>query len=524
MRRLSLVAIAAALLIPIDGFGAGRGGGGGGGGFVGGGGGAGGGRLSGGGGGGGIAGGFSRGIGVGASGPMIHSAPTMSAAPNLRSLPGVGGTGGITPHAYMGPHTYSSPAGHTLANQHMVSPSMISRESRIGHNLPNGLPLQHNVALQSHLNGQTAANRFAVNHNLVTRSLQGVGHASMLRNGAFASLATHNTAMRALGSTTFHGRFAGLNGKFPNGGWFWRHRHPVVAIGWYGPLFWPYAYSDFIDYTFWPYAYDVFWPYAYDDIYVGVFGPYSYEGPAPASGRRVRANRTSATAAQVCRQQVPALTGWPIQEIAHTVQPDESQQAALDDLKDAAGKALDVLQSACPNDLPSTPTGRLAAMRKRIEVMSQALGIVKPVLDRFYNSLSDEQKARFNPISPAARPATPAGVASRLPDLAQVCSGQAAKPTNTPTARIEQALHPTDVQRAALQALDEASAKAADYLKANCSADQALTPPGRVAAMEQRLNAMLEAIKIVQPALESFYGSLSDEQKARFNQLGAQQV
>jgi LTXXQ motif family protein len=32
--------------------------------------------------------------------------------------------------------------------------------------------------------------------------------------------------------------------------------------------------------------------------------------------------------------------------------------------------------------------------------------------------------------------------------------------------------------------------------------------------------AMMEAIKIVQPALENFYGSLTDEQKARFNQLG----
>jgi hypothetical protein len=41
--------------------------------------------------------------------------------------------------------------------------------------------------------------------------------------------------------------------------------------------------------------------------------------------------------------------------------------------------------------------------------------------------------------------------------------------------------------------------------------------------MEQRLNAMPEAIKIVQPALESFYGSLSDERKARFNQLGLPQ-
>jgi hypothetical protein len=31
--------------------------------------------------------------------------------------------------------------------------------------------------------------------------------------------------------------------------------------------------------------------------------------------------------------------------------------------------------------------------------------------------------------------------------------------------------------------------------------------------MEQRLNAMLEAIRIVQPALEKFYGSLTDEQR-----------
>jgi hypothetical protein len=41
--------------------------------------------------------------------------------------------------------------------------------------------------------------------------------------------------------------------------------------------------------------------------------------------------------------------------------------------------------------------------------------------------------------------------------------------------------------------------------------------------MEQWLNAILEAIKIVQPALESFYGSLTGEQRARFNQLGAPQ-
>ena len=55
----------------------------------------------------------------------------------------------------------------------------------------------------------------------------------------------------------------------------WRQHRPFpVVIGWVGPLFWPYAYDDFVDYTFYPYAYDTFWPYAYDDFYDGMFGAY----------------------------------------------------------------------------------------------------------------------------------------------------------------------------------------------------------------------------------------------------------
>jgi hypothetical protein len=58
-------------------------------------------------------------------------------------------------------------------------------------------------------------------------------------------------------------------------------------IGWAGPLFWPYAYNDVIDYTFYPYPYDTFWPYAYDDVYDGMFGTYAlgYGGTYAAVGR-----------------------------------------------------------------------------------------------------------------------------------------------------------------------------------------------------------------------------------------------
>ena len=93
------------------------------------------------------------------------------------------------------------------------------------------------------------------------------------------------------------------------------------------------------------------------------------------------------------------------------------------------------------------------------------------------------------------------------------------KAVSVPTDRIAQAISPTDAQRSGLDALNDATRKAADFLKAHCPTDPTLTPPGRVTAMEQRLKAMLEAINIVQPALENFYGSLTDEQKARFNRL-----
>ena len=67
--------------------------------------------------------------------------------------------------------------------------------------------------------------------------------------------------------------------------------------------------------------------------------------------------------------------------------------------------------------------------------------------------------------------------------------------------------------------MNNASAKAAELLNVNCPTYQTLTPPGRVEAMEKRLDATLGAVKTVAPALVKFYNSLSDEQKARFNSL-----
>ena len=371
--------------------------------------------------------------------------------------------------------------------------------------------------------------------NMVTGSVAGAGKAAMLRNNAFASAGNGKNGAK-LSHAAFQGKFA--NQKFANqnwkhnwhgwkgwnnwnhwhGGWFWNR--PIIVIGWFGGLFWPFAYWDFVDYTFWPYAYDAFWPYAYDDVYVGMFGPYAYQGVAYASrtryGRRGRTTREPTTV--VCNASAPALTSWPIEQISKTVQPDAVQLAALVELRDATSKAVETLRTACPEDLPSTPVGRLAAMEKRLVAMQTATSIVQPPLQRFYDSLNEEQKARFNIIGSQDQAASP-GRRNRQVDLTQLCDAQAIKTSNVPSERIAQAINPTAAQRAALNSLNEATAKAAELLKADCPKDDALTPPGRVTLMEKRLTVMLNAIKIVQPELEAFYGLLTDEQKARFNRL-----
>src|SRR6516164_3739998 len=354
------------------------------------------------------------------------------------------------------------------------------------------------------------------------RTLTGPGIRTVnLGRGVFANRAIANAAFRShFGFARFRGRFFGST--WP---WWWGG----LAVGWIGPVFWPYAYDDFFDYVFWPYAYDDFWPYAYDDVYYGIYGPYAFGGPgvgpaaAPGGSTPTRSTsvavprvaRTEQRAAEVCRSNASDLPDWPIDRISEIVQPTDAQRPALEGLRAASSKAIDILKAGCPTDLPSTPTGRLAAMESRLQVMLQAVQTVRPPLDRFYQSLTDEQKARFNAVSPGNESTT--GEDQR--GLTKFCDERTPGLTDLPIERVAQAVHPTLAQQAALDELMDASVKAAEGLKVNCPTYQMLTPTGRVEAMEQRLDATLAAVKTVQPALTKFYDALSDEQKARFNSL-----
>ncbi len=57
-------------------------------------------------------------------------------------------------------------------------------------------------------------------------------------------------------------------------------------------------------------------------------------------------------------------------------------------------------------------------------------------------------------------------------------------------------------------------------LKNSCPTEEPITPPARLEAIANRLDTMLQAVKMVRAALDDFYGKLSDEQKAQFEAIG----
>ena len=265
-----------------------------------------------------------------------------------------------------------------------------------------------------------------------------------------------------------------------------------IVIGWVGPLFWPYAYNDFVDYTFYPYAYDTFWPNAYDDVYEGMFGRYAYgTGSAYAAVGRVGSERggaRKAATADLCAGQTAGLTDWPIEQIAQAVEPNDAQRAALDEFKDAATKALDLLRASCPTELPSTPTGRLAAMHQRLDAMLAAVRMVRPAVETFYSAAQrrtegalqrarSRQRSRIKPI-----PTRPhAGLRrTRLRGL-RACR----------SSRLDGQCAPTRCSAPRSRSSRTPPSQAVELLKSDCPTYRALTPVVRLEAMEQRLDAML---------------------------------
>jgi hypothetical protein len=107
--------------------------------------------------------------------------------------------------------------------------------------------------------------------------------------------------------------------------------------------------------------------------------------------------------AQLCGPQnaVPVIA---VDQIDSAVHPDAKQQTSLAALRDAAGKADDAILASCPKQAPLTPSGRLDAVKARLQAMSSGVDLIKPPLQDFYVSLSDAQKTSFDALTQPPAP------------------------------------------------------------------------------------------------------------------------
>jgi hypothetical protein len=184
---------------------------------------------------------------------------------------------------------------------------------------------------------------------------------------------------------------------------------------------------------------------------------------------------------QSCNEEAGEVTGWPIDQIQAAVQPDQRQSQMLDDLGNAIVKASDEIRAHCQTNIAFTPTARLDQMHQRLQGLVGGVNTVSPALSGFYDSLSDEQKARFNDIAPQASRTARRGQAApgdltRLNIKDQCDAGMMAWPTD----QIDRVVRPDDAQRAKLQTLQSAASQAADTIKAACPNNVPPTPPARI--------------------------------------------
>lgn len=104
--------------------------------------------------------------------------------------------------------------------------------------------------------------------------------------------------------------------------------------------------------------------------------------------------------AGMCNPRAAGLAEWRMEQIEQRVEPNDEQRAKLKELRDVSANAAKVVTAACPNEIPSSPITRLELMEKRLNAMVEAIKIVRPAFENFYNSLTKEQQAELERVGP----------------------------------------------------------------------------------------------------------------------------
>jgi hypothetical protein len=162
---------------------------------------------------------------------------------------------------------------------------------------------------------------------------------------------------------------------------------------------------------------------------------------------------------------------------------------------------------------------QLEVSKSTAEAVLVAVNAVFPLVEEFYTTVSDEQKARIiafgmranvnNGARPVNRPARRILRQDAL-DKSGLCLWWERAFRDLPKQHIRHELRLSDAQHRFLSVMIDSTTHAADELANSCPADESFTPVGRLQTLRYQLEAIGQAIKTVQPALGRYFETVND--------------
>jgi hypothetical protein len=224
---------------------------------------------------------------------------------------------------------------------------------------------------------------------------------------------------------------------------------------------------------------------------------------------------------RACDQQVVELKKMPLDSVTQIVKPAEDQRQALEQIQSAALSGAETLATNCPKKLPEGLTERLAILSHTLEAMTASLGVLRPTFTTFYGLLNDEQKARLVAMAISNNASGKQDVATKQNGSKQdsLCQQWVLNLRSWPVRQIEDGTSLSDEQHAALYELTAAIYRAVGRLGTACNADDRFTPPGRLEARQDALEALQKGIDAIRPAFSQFENELTDVQKAKLGRV-----
>jgi len=94
-----------------------------------------------------------------------------------------------------------------------------------------------------------------------------------------------------------------------------------------------------------------------------------------------------------------AVVGSSIDQIGNSIQPNDEQRVALNDVHQAFEKAARDLETHCPTSVPQSAVARLETIEARLDATWRTILSIQVALANFETKLSDQQKQRFDAMT-----------------------------------------------------------------------------------------------------------------------------